>query len=113
MHLMYGKGYRTFSLYGMDCSFAAHDGSQHAGEHSGKKKPEWHIRVGDRWFRSAAQMVYMARSMVDSFRLLEQVSREADEPFIEGTQERVQFFLHGDGLLQQMMVEANKTAEAA
>ncbi len=111
VHLMYGLGYRTFSLYGMDSSFAPDDGSQHAGEHTGKKKPEWNVKVGDRWFRSSAQLVYMARSMVDTMRMLEQIAKEHDEPTIDGTQEHVEFFLHGDGLLQQMIVEGNK-AEA-
>lgn len=109
VHLMYGRGFRSFSLYGMDCSFASTDGKQHAAEHSGKIKPEWNVRVGDRWFRSSAQMVYMARSMVDSFHMLESVSTTQGEPCIDGSSEHVEFFLHGDGLLQQMVLEGNKT----
>lgn len=113
VHLMFGQGYRTFSLYGMDCSFAAEDGSQHAGEHSGKKKPEWQVRVGDRWFRSSAQLVYMARSMMDSCRMLEQIAADQGEPVIDGTGDRVEFFMHGEGLLQQMVAEGNKLPVAA
>lgn len=109
LHLFFGLGYRSFSLYGMDSSFAPEDGSQHAGEHTGKKKPEWNVKVGERWFRSSAQMVYMARSMVDSFRMLEQVSADQGEPCIPGTNEHIELFLHGDGLLQEMIVQGNKT----
>jgi hypothetical protein len=112
MHLMFAQGYRSFSLYGMDCSFAD-DGKQHAAAHSGKIKPEWNVRVGDRWFRSSAQMVYMARSMIDSFRMLEQWSADGDEPCFPGTTDHVQFFMHGDGLLQQMVIENNNTEAKA
>jgi hypothetical protein len=113
VHLMFGQGYRTFSLYGMDCSFAQTDGSQHAGEHSGKAKPEWMVRVGDRWFRSSAQLVYMARSMVDSCQMLERIAADQGEPVIDGTTDHVEFFMHGDGLLQQMVAEGNKMQAAA
>jgi hypothetical protein len=113
VHLMFGQGYRTFSLYGMDCSFAADDGRQHAAEHSGKIKPEWQVRVGDRWFRSSAQLVYMARSMLDSCKMLEQIASDQGEPVIDGTSDRVEFFMHGDGLLQQMVAEGNKVPVAA
>ncbi len=112
VHLMFAQGYRTFSLYGMDCSFSPDAGDQHAGEHSGKKKPEWNVRVGDRWFRSSAQMVYMARSMVDSFRMLERISVDQGESTIPGTSDHVEFFMHGDGLLQQMVLENNRLGEA-
>lgn len=113
VHLMYAKGYRSFSLYGTDCSFAPQDGKQHAAEHSGKIKPEWNVRVGERWFRSSAQMVYMARSFIESFRMLEQISAEQGEPCIEGTSDHVEFFMHGDGLLQQMVIEGNRPQVAA
>lgn len=108
VHLMYGLGYRSFSLYGMDSSFAQHDGSQHAGEHSGKKKPEWNVRVGGRWFRSSAQLVYMARSMLHSMSTLNQISAEIGEPVIPASDKHVEFFLHGDGLLQEMVIDWNR-----
>jgi 2-polyprenyl-3-methyl-5-hydroxy-6-metoxy-1,4-benzoquinol methylase len=113
VHLLFAMGYRTFSLYGMDCSFAVENGEQHAGEHSGKQKPEWNVRVGDRWFRSSAQLVYMARSMVDSFRMLEQVCVTNGEPCIAGLSDHVEYFLHGDGLLQQMIIENNRASVEA
>jgi uncharacterized Rossmann fold enzyme len=112
VNLFYALGYRTFSIYGMDSSFAA-DGAQHAGAHSGKIKSEWNVRCGQQWFRSSASMVYMARSMLHIMRLLENLSREAGEPCIEGTQDRVEFFLHGDGLLQAMVNYGNQLGGVA
>jgi hypothetical protein len=114
IHLFYTQGYRSFSLYGMDCSFDASTREQHAGEHTGKVQPEWNVRVGGRWFVSSAALVYMARSVIDSFRLLDRLSKEANEPCIEGTRDHVEFLMHGDGLLQTMADEMNKsTVEAA
>jgi hypothetical protein len=105
------QGYRSISLYGMDCSFANDDGAQHAAEHTGKLKPEWTVRVRDRWFRSSAQMVYMARSMVDQLRSVEVSCKQWGEPFIEGTTNHCEFFFHGDGLLPAMIVEGNRLGE--
>ncbi|HEX5005858.1 MAG TPA: 6-hydroxymethylpterin diphosphokinase MptE-like protein, partial [Hyphomonadaceae bacterium] len=99
IHLFYALGYRSFSLYGMDCSFAA-TGEQHAGAHSGKAQKEWNVRVGGRWFRSSATQIYMARSVMASCSMLERLSAEAGEPCIPGTSDHVEFFMHGDGLLQ-------------
>jgi hypothetical protein len=113
IHLFYTQGYRSFSLYGMDCSFDAASKEQHAGEHTGKVQPEWNVRVGDRWFVSSAALVYMARSVIDSFRLLDRLSTENNEPFIEGTTDRVEFLMHGDGLLQTMTAQMNAGAVAA
>lgn len=113
IHLFYALGYRSFSLYGMDCSFAA-TGEQHAAHHSGKTQKEWNVRCGERWFRSSATQVYMARSIMASCAMLERLSAEAGEPCIAGTSDHVEFFMHGDGLLQQMVAEGNKPeAQAA
>lgn len=107
VHLFYALGYRSFSLYGMDSSFSPADGAQHAGEHSGKKKSEWNVRVNERWFLSSAQLVYMARSMLDSMYMLEQISAEQGEPVLPASDKHVEFFLHGDGLLQEMVIDWN------
>jgi hypothetical protein len=113
IHLFYASGYRSFSLYGMDSSFDS-KGEQHAGEHTGKVQQEWNVRVGARWFRSSAALVYMARSVLDDRDRLERLSAEAGEPCIEGTSDHVEFFMHGDGLLQAMAAEGNQRgAEAA
>jgi hypothetical protein len=107
LHLFYCAGYRSFSLYGIDSSFSK-SGDQHAGEHGGKKHQEWNVRVGGRWFRSSAALVYMARSTLQSRAVMEKVSADAGEPFIEGTTDRVEFFIHGDSLLAAMAAEASK-----
>jgi hypothetical protein len=112
INLFFSQGYRSFSLYGMDCSFATGDGDQHAGAHSGKKKPEWNVRCGERWFRSSAEMVYMARSLVDQMRVMNQICKESNEPTIEGTSDHCEFFFHGDGLQQQLVLENNRLGEA-
>jgi len=114
LNVMFTRGYRSFSLYGMDCSFAPADGEQHAGEHSGKQQREWQIRVGDRWFRSSGTGVYMAKSTIQNFNVMRAECEKAGEPFITGTADRIEMFLHGDGLLQQMAIEASKgEAQAA
>lgn len=108
IHLFYACGKRSFSLYGMDSSFAPERGEQHAGQHTGKLHHEWRVQVGGRWFRSSAALVYMARSVMSSRDMLERLSAEAGEPCIEGTTDHVEFFMHGDGLLQAMALEGNK-----
>lgn len=113
IHLFYACGYRTFSLYGMDSSFAPDTGEQHAGEHSGKVQNEWQVRVGNRWFRSSAALVYMARSIIDDRDRMERMSTDAGEPCIEGTTDHVEFFMHGDGLLQAMAAEGNQLGATA
>lgn len=112
IHLFYALGYRSFSLYGMDSSFDA-KGEQHAGEHTGKVHQEWNVRVGGRWFRSSAALVYMARSVMDDRSMLERMSAQSGEPCIEGTTDHVEFFMHGDGLLQAMVAEGNRLGAAA
>lgn len=113
VHLRYALGYRSFSVYGIDSSFGPSDGAQHAGEHTGKVQKEWNVRVGGRWFRSSAALVYMARGFIASCKTLERMSAENGEPCISGSADRVEFFMHGDGLLQQMVMEGNRLGEAA
>jgi hypothetical protein len=105
VNLMYVAGYRIFSVYGMDCSFA-NDGLQHAGVHSGKQQHEIPIRIGNRWFKSSGNLAYTARGFMDNMRVLSQASEAKGEPFIDGTTVRVEMFLHGDGLLQEMYQQA-------
>jgi hypothetical protein len=113
IHLFYTQGYRSFSLYGMDCSFDPKSREQHAGEHTGKIQSEWNVRVGERWFLSSAALVYMARSVIDSFRMLDRLSKESNEPFIIGTKEHLEFLIHGDGLLPEMVAESNRIGTPA
>lgn len=113
INVMFTRGYRSFSLYGMDCSFAPSDGDQHAGEHSGKVQKEWQVRVGDRWFRSSGTGVYMAKSIIQNFQVMRGECERAGDPFLPGTTDRVEMLLHGDGLLQHMVFEANRTQAAS
>jgi hypothetical protein len=108
INLFYTLGYRSFSLYGMDSSFAPDTGEQHAGEHNGKRQLEWNVRVGERWFKSSAALVYMARSVLQFVPVLNKLSADANEPCIPGTYDHVEFFFHGDGLLQAMAMESSK-----
>lgn len=101
VNLMYMAGHRIFSIYGMDCSFAA-DGEQHAGDHSGKRQHEIPVRVGNRWFKSSGNLAYTARGFMDNMRVLSQASEAKGEPFIEGTTARIEMFLHGDSLMSEM-----------
>jgi hypothetical protein len=106
VNLMFTQGYRSFSLHGMDCSFAKADGVQHAGDHSGKLQKEWNVRVGGHWFRSSATLVFMARAMIMQMRVLQ---REAKgEPPVPGTSSPVEFLLHGNGFLQALAEETNR-----
>jgi hypothetical protein len=109
IHLFYAAGYRSFSLYGIDSSFSP-AGDQHAGYHGGKRQLQWDVRVGGRWFKSSAALVYMARSVLQSGAMLEKISADAGEPCIEGTNEHVEFLMHGDGLLQAMAAEGARRA---
>jgi hypothetical protein len=112
VNLMYVAGFRSFSIYGMDCSFAA-DGTQHAGGHSGKTQHEWPVKVGDRWFRTSGNLVYTAQGFMENMRVLSQTSKINGEPFVQGTDKQIEMFLHGDGLLAHMYCVAMATAVAA
>jgi hypothetical protein len=102
VNVMYTQGYRSFSMYGMDCSFEP-TGAQHAGEHSGKQHHTWHLKVNNRWFLSSANLVYTARGFIQNAKVLRQAAEANGEPFVDGTQERVELLFHGDGLLQTMV----------
>jgi SAM-dependent methyltransferase len=100
VNVMFTQGYRTFSMYGMDCSFN-NEGEQHAGAHP-KRQKDWNVRIGDRWFRTSANLLYTARGFLDNYRVLRQACEANNEPFIDGTDTRIEVFLHGDGMLQHM-----------
>lgn len=107
IQLFFTQGFRTYSIYGMDSSFGP-GGEQHAGAHSGKIKPEWQVKCGERWFRSSSQMVFMARGMIAQLHRLNQVAKEMGEPPLPDSTDYCEFHFHGDGLLQQMVIEGAK-----
>ncbi len=99
LNVMFLLGYRSFSIHGMDCSFAD-DGTQHTGPHSGKVQDEWELRVGERWFKTSGTLVSIAKGFQENWKFLQDCSK--GDPLIEGTQDRLEMFLHGDGLLMEM-----------
>lgn len=87
--LLYARGYRKFSIYGMDSSYA--DNEEYAGSHVPQNnKSIIDVRCGDRWFKSNPSLIDYARQFLDDMRLWEGSS----------------FELHGDGLLQEMCKHA-------
>ncbi len=85
MSVLYCRGYRTFEIHGMDCSF--HEDEHHAGDHLGKNHDGIPVKCGDRWFKANAVMLLYARY----FRKQLAIMKDA------------KINLHGDGLLQHMM----------
>jgi hypothetical protein len=86
--LLYARGYRRFSIHGMDSSYSVN--LEYAGPHV-DQKPKSTIRIkpegSKRWFRSNPSLVDYARQFLDDLRLWEGSS----------------FEFHGDGLLQEMV----------
>jgi hypothetical protein len=101
INVMFTQGFRTFSIHGMDCAFSD-DGKQHAADHSGKVQTEWTVQCNGRWFRSSGALVSIAKSFFKNLGALETQAKARGEPCIPGRNERVEIFLHGDGLLQEL-----------
>lgn len=103
--LMYSLGYRSFSCRGLDNSYAAGTGEQHAGSHSGKIHHEIDVRVGDRWFKSSLIMIAYARYFFAEYKKLSQVSALRGEPPVNEHGEYVNLTILGDGMLAAMAEE--------
>lgn len=99
-NVMYMQGYRSFSVYGFDCSFRQ-DGAQHAGPHSGKKQHRWAVKAGGRWFVTSGNMLYIARSFISNLSALYKSSLLNGDPVLDCGQ-CMEVYLHGDGLLQHL-----------
>lgn len=99
VNVMYSQGYRSFSIYGFDCSFDRDE--QHAGPHSGKVQKVWAMKAGDRWFNTSGNMVYIARSFISNMSALYKTSILNGDPLLEDGYP-MQLDLHGDGLLQHL-----------
>ena len=85
MSVLYCRGYRSFEIHGMDCSFS--DREHHAGPHLGKNNEGSPVRCGERWFTSNPVMLVYARYFRKQVHLLQGAKIK----------------LHGDGLLQHMV----------
>lgn len=86
--LLYGMGYRNFSMFGMDCSFKR-DGEivhQHAGKHAGKKQDCCEVLCNGVVFISSAVLLTYATGF---FEMIQKVTD-------------VNVRLYGRGLLQSM-----------
>lgn len=78
-------GFRTFSIYGFDCSYA--DGEEWAGAHPGKTKADLvQVRSDGKVFTTSPIYTIYARQFLETYGKL----NDSD------------FRLHGDGLLQTM-----------
>jgi hypothetical protein len=86
--LLYGMGYRDFSIYGMDCSFAEGGEQQWAGKHAGKRQDVVHVYVLGRSFDTSPQLLTYATDF------LEMIQKCEDW----------EFRVYGDGLLASMCV---------
>jgi hypothetical protein len=97
--LFYILGYRNFSIYGMDYSFAD-DGEQHASAHFGNKQQVLDVMTPDgRWFKTSAVLVCYKDHFFQAW----------DQHMSD-----CQIELHGDGLLQHIcsLHQANQTEAA-
>ena len=113
VNLMFTQGYRSFAIFGMDCSFETVDqrsGEQHAGAHSGKPMTGLKVRFDNRWFHTSGGLAYTAKAFLENMRILSRHCQYLDEPKIEGTNVWVQMFMYGDGLLQAMAQDQTETA---
>lgn len=109
VNVMFTQGYRSFSCYGMDCSFGAGEEDQHAAEHSGKKQQIMLTRVGmtGKWFRTSGTFVMVAKSFIENINYLQGACDHLGEPKpYDGNS--IEVLVHGDGLLPAM-IAANTT----
>jgi uncharacterized Rossmann fold enzyme len=83
--IFYLLGYRNFSIYGMDCSFADEGKEQHAGKHFGSRQLLMDVFTADgRVFKTSAVLVAYANHFKASLQYMPDCM----------------FEFHGDGLLQ-------------
>lgn len=87
----YAKGYRTFHIFGMDCSYTD---KTHAGEHYGNAPNRIKVMCGDKEFSTSHVLVEYARQFIGGMAAMEDC----------------RFYVHGDGLLQTMIQEGQRDA---
>lgn len=84
--LFYALGYRTFSIYGFDCSFKNDDQIWAGARPKISKHPAVEVKCGDRVFKTSPLLRAYAMQFMDMMRQVPDA----------------QFYVHGDGLLQHM-----------
>lgn len=85
----YALGYRTFHIFGMDCSYTDRT---HAGEHHGAMPNRITVRCGEQEFSTSYVLVEYARQFIGGMTAMTDCT----------------FHIHGDGLLQSMITEGQK-----
>lgn len=92
--LLYTMGYRDFSIYAMDCSFA-HDGKMWAGKHAGKQHEQMVIEINcaGRTFRTSPVLASYATDFIEMIQKMD-----------------AQIRIYGDGLLPTMCRLHNERA---
>lgn len=91
LSVLYCRGYRAFDIHGMDCSYAD-DGTDHCGEHLGKRADTVTTICGGRVFKSTPVHIAYARYFFKSQKMLKGAT----------------FNLYGDGLLVEMVRQGLK-----
>lgn len=86
-------GALKYNLYGMDCSFDG--GSQHAGQHFGRRMDVVHAKTCGKTYLSSTQMVSAAEYVVQMI-----------------DKHQIEVKVHGNGLLKTMVMEANRQLRA-
>jgi hypothetical protein len=84
--LMYTMGYRSMSIFAMDCSFADQGKQQWAGKHAGKKQDLAEVECNGRTFVSSPILMSYAANFWEMVQKVEDLDVR----------------LYGDGLLQEM-----------
>lgn len=84
--LLYAMGYRSISVFGMDCSYSE-AGEKWAGKHAGKKEDAVDCRCGERVFWTSPVLMTYATGFFETVQKAQDVSIR----------------LYGDGLLQAMV----------
>jgi hypothetical protein len=94
MSLFYNLGYRDFSVYAMDCSFAD-DGKMWAGKHAGKQREQMVVKLtcGGREFLSSPVLASYATDFIEMVQKMD-----------------AQIRIYGDGLLPAMCRVHNERA---
>lgn len=84
--LLYALGYRSISIFGMDCSYSE-TGEKWAGKHAGKKEDAVECRCGNRTFLTSPVLMTYATGFFETCQKAQDISIR----------------LYGDGLLQAMV----------
>jgi FkbM family methyltransferase len=83
--MLYSMGYRDFSIYGMDCSFADEGKQQWAGKHAGKRQDVISVMCAGQGFHTSPVLLTYATDFIEMIQKIEMTCR-----------------VYGDGLLARL-----------